>query len=77
MGRLTVAAFYLFPSLRNPHSIPIHPLPPAPPPPLSLQSEIVSLMALCGKTQRQIEVWFRLRRNQDRPCRTKKFAEAT
>uniref|UniRef100_A0A3Q3WDU7 Uncharacterized protein n=1 Tax=Mola mola TaxID=94237 RepID=A0A3Q3WDU7_MOLML len=41
------------------------------------QSEIVSLMALCGKTQRQIEVWFRLRRNQDRPCRTKKFAEAT
>uniref|UniRef100_A0A667ZRR7 Ceramide synthase 4b n=1 Tax=Myripristis murdjan TaxID=586833 RepID=A0A667ZRR7_9TELE len=31
------------------------------------QSEIISLMSLCGKTQRQIETWFRLRRNQDRP----------
>ncbi|KAM3835935.1 ceramide synthase 2-like [Diretmus argenteus] len=39
-------------------------------------SEIVSLMSLCGKTQRQIETWFRLRRNQDRPCHTKKFGEA-
>ncbi|XP_026170198.1 ceramide synthase 2-like [Mastacembelus armatus] len=40
------------------------------------QSEIVALMSLCGKTQRQIETWFRLRRNQDRPCQTKKFGEA-
>ncbi|XP_033505799.2 ceramide synthase 2-like [Epinephelus lanceolatus] len=40
------------------------------------QSEIVTLMSLCGKTQRQIETWFRLRRNQDRPCRSKKFGEA-
>ncbi|XP_031587898.1 ceramide synthase 2-like isoform X1 [Oreochromis aureus] len=40
------------------------------------QSEIVSLMLLCGKTQRQIETWFRRRRNQDRPCQTKKFGEA-
>ncbi|KAG8014063.1 Ceramide synthase 2 [Nibea albiflora] len=40
------------------------------------QSEIVSLMSLCGKTQRQIETWFRLRRNQDRPCRTTKFGVA-
>ncbi|KAM9844423.1 ceramide synthase 2-like [Aulostomus maculatus] len=40
------------------------------------QSEIVSLMMLCGKTQRQIVTWFRLRRNQDRPCQTKKFGEA-
>ncbi|XP_015236364.1 PREDICTED: ceramide synthase 2-like [Cyprinodon variegatus] len=40
------------------------------------QSELVSLMALCGKTQRQIESWFRIRRNQDRPSQTKKFAEA-
>ncbi|XP_077955186.1 ceramide synthase 2 isoform X2 [Gasterosteus aculeatus] len=40
------------------------------------QSEIVTLMSLCGKTQRQIETWFRLRRNQDRPPLTKKFAEA-
>uniref|UniRef100_A0A3B5A1H9 Ceramide synthase 2-like n=1 Tax=Stegastes partitus TaxID=144197 RepID=A0A3B5A1H9_9TELE len=40
------------------------------------QSEIISLMLSCGKTQRQIETWFRLRRNQDRPCQTKKFGEA-
>ncbi|XP_040910966.1 ceramide synthase 2-like [Toxotes jaculatrix] len=40
------------------------------------QSEIVSLMSLCDKTQRQIETWFRLRRNQDRPCQSKKFGEA-
>ncbi|XP_037537677.1 ceramide synthase 2-like [Nematolebias whitei] len=40
------------------------------------QSDVVTLMLLCGKTQRQIETWFRLRRNQDRPCQTKKFAEA-
>ncbi|XP_030016150.1 ceramide synthase 2-like [Sphaeramia orbicularis] len=40
------------------------------------QSEVISLMSQCGKTQRQIEMWFRLRRNQDRPCRTKKFGEA-
>ncbi|XP_068196964.1 ceramide synthase 2-like [Antennarius striatus] len=40
------------------------------------QTDIVSLMSLCGKTQRQIEIWFRRRRNQDRPCQTKKFSEA-
>ncbi|XP_056149444.1 ceramide synthase 2-like [Lampris incognitus] len=40
------------------------------------QSEILSLMSQCGKTQRQIETWFRLRRNQDRPSNTKKFGEA-
>uniref|UniRef100_A0A8C6SVF4 Ceramide synthase 4b n=1 Tax=Neogobius melanostomus TaxID=47308 RepID=A0A8C6SVF4_9GOBI len=40
------------------------------------QKEIVILMSQCGKTQRQIETWFRLRRNQDRPCQTKKFGEA-
>uniref|UniRef100_A0A3B3X651 TLC domain-containing protein n=1 Tax=Poecilia mexicana TaxID=48701 RepID=A0A3B3X651_9TELE len=40
------------------------------------QVELVSLMVLCGKTQRQIESWFRVRRNQDRPSQTKKFAEA-
>uniref|UniRef100_A0A8C7YZ98 Ceramide synthase 4b n=1 Tax=Oryzias sinensis TaxID=183150 RepID=A0A8C7YZ98_9TELE len=38
--------------------------------------EIASLMLLCGKTQRQVEMWFRRRRNQDRPCQTKKFGEA-
>uniref|UniRef100_A0A1A8JGF8 Ceramide synthase 4 n=1 Tax=Nothobranchius kuhntae TaxID=321403 RepID=A0A1A8JGF8_NOTKU len=40
------------------------------------QREIIHLMLACGKTQRQIETWFRRRRNQDRPSRTKKFAEA-
>ncbi|KAJ0011741.1 hypothetical protein NQD34_012716 [Periophthalmus magnuspinnatus] len=40
------------------------------------QKEIVLLMSQCGKTQRQIETWFRLRRNQDRPGQTKKFGEA-
>ncbi|KAM8850322.1 ceramide synthase 2-like isoform 2-T3 [Spinachia spinachia] len=40
------------------------------------QSEIVTLMSVCGKTQRQIETWFRLRRNQDRPPLTRKFGEA-
>ncbi|CAB1317717.1 unnamed protein product [Coregonus sp. 'balchen'] len=41
------------------------------------QSEIVSLMAQCDKTQRQIETWFRHRRNQDRPSHTKRFCEAS
>ncbi|XP_072297336.1 ceramide synthase 2-like [Eucyclogobius newberryi] len=40
------------------------------------QKEIVLLMSQCGKTQKQIETWFRLRRNQDRPRQTKKFGEA-
>uniref|UniRef100_A0A3B4UL93 Ceramide synthase 4 n=1 Tax=Seriola dumerili TaxID=41447 RepID=A0A3B4UL93_SERDU len=40
------------------------------------QVSLTSLMSLCGKTQRQIETWFRRRRNQDRPCQTKKFGEA-
>ncbi|XP_077415728.1 ceramide synthase 2-like [Vanacampus margaritifer] len=41
------------------------------------QSDIIHLMSLCGKSQRQIETWFRLRRHQDKPCQTKKFGEAT
>ncbi|KAM4556815.1 ceramide synthase 2-like isoform 1-T1 [Fundulus diaphanus] len=40
------------------------------------KSELANLMVLCGKTQRQVESWFRVRRNQDRPSQTKKFAEA-
>uniref|UniRef100_A0A3Q2YK83 Ceramide synthase 2-like n=1 Tax=Hippocampus comes TaxID=109280 RepID=A0A3Q2YK83_HIPCM len=40
------------------------------------QSDIIHLMSLCGKSQRQIETWFRLRRHQDKPCQTKKFGEA-
>lgn len=43
---------------------------------VSFQSEIVVLMSQSGKTRRQIETWFRLRRSQDRPCQTKKFGEA-
>uniref|UniRef100_A0A4W5PU72 Ceramide synthase 4b n=1 Tax=Hucho hucho TaxID=62062 RepID=A0A4W5PU72_9TELE len=39
------------------------------------QSDIISLMAQCDKTQRQIETWFRHRRNQDRPSYTKRFCE--
>uniref|UniRef100_A0A3Q2YWF1 Ceramide synthase 2-like n=1 Tax=Hippocampus comes TaxID=109280 RepID=A0A3Q2YWF1_HIPCM len=38
--------------------------------------DIIHLMSLCGKSQRQIETWFRLRRHQDKPCQTKKFGEA-
>ncbi|KAJ3594966.1 hypothetical protein NHX12_004271 [Muraenolepis orangiensis] len=40
------------------------------------QREMVCLMTDCGKSQRQIQTWFRLRRNQDRPSNAKKFAEA-
>ncbi|XP_054620799.1 ceramide synthase 2-like isoform X1 [Dunckerocampus dactyliophorus] len=40
------------------------------------QGDVVNLMFLCGKSQRQIETWFRLRRQQDRPCQTRKFGEA-
>ncbi|XP_061878186.1 ceramide synthase 2-like isoform X1 [Entelurus aequoreus] len=40
------------------------------------QSDVVHLMFLCSRSQRQVERWFRLRRHQDRPCLTRKFAEA-
>ncbi|CAL1579883.1 unnamed protein product [Knipowitschia caucasica] len=40
------------------------------------QKEMLSLVSQSGKTLRQIEIWFRLRRNQDRPSQTKKFGEA-
>lgn len=43
---------------------------------VSFQSEIVGLMSQSGKTRRQIQTWFRLRRSRDRPCKTKKFGEA-
>ncbi|KAJ8271069.1 hypothetical protein GJAV_G00122400 [Gymnothorax javanicus] len=40
------------------------------------QNEIVSLAKQCDLTQRQVETWFRHRRNQDRPSSTRKFCEA-
>uniref|UniRef100_A0A8C1SA26 Ceramide synthase 4b n=1 Tax=Cyprinus carpio TaxID=7962 RepID=A0A8C1SA26_CYPCA len=39
------------------------------------QSEITSLVNQCNLTHRQVETWFRNRRNQDRPSNSKKFCE--
>lgn len=41
------------------------------------QSDIITLMSQCDKTQRQVETWFRHRRNVDRPSPFRKFAEAS
>ncbi|XP_003475322.1 ceramide synthase 3 [Cavia porcellus] len=41
-----------------------------------LQSDIYGLAKKCNLTERQVERWFRRRRNQERPCRLKKFQEA-
>ncbi|XP_072525265.1 ceramide synthase 2 [Salminus brasiliensis] len=41
------------------------------------QSEVSSLVKQSGLTQKQVEVWFRHRRNLDRPSNTKKFCEAS
>ncbi|KAJ8363152.1 hypothetical protein SKAU_G00119830 [Synaphobranchus kaupii] len=40
------------------------------------QNEILSLTKRSDLTQRQVETWFRHRRNQDRPSNTRKFREA-
>ncbi|KAG5847843.1 hypothetical protein ANANG_G00130500 [Anguilla anguilla] len=40
------------------------------------QNEILGLTKQCDLTQRQVETWFRNRRNQDRPNNTRKFYEA-
>ncbi|KAG7473904.1 hypothetical protein MATL_G00100920 [Megalops atlanticus] len=41
------------------------------------QSDIDGLSKKCGWTSRQVERWFRQRRNQDRPGLLKKFREAS
>ncbi|XP_051062442.1 protein Lines homolog 1 isoform X1 [Phodopus roborovskii] len=39
-------------------------------------TEVYGLAKKCNLTERQVERWFRSRRNQDRPCRVKKFRES-
>ncbi|XP_051989683.1 ceramide synthase 2 [Xyrauchen texanus] len=41
------------------------------------QNEIASLVKQSSLTHRQVETWFRNRRNQDRPSNSKKFCEAS
>lgn len=41
------------------------------------QADIEALCKKCGCTARQVERWFRRRRNQDRPSLLKKFREAS
>ncbi|XP_028907925.1 ceramide synthase 4 [Ornithorhynchus anatinus] len=41
------------------------------------EDQLLSLSRQCDLSVRQVERWFRCRRNQDRPCMTKKFCEAS
>ncbi|XP_074090316.1 ceramide synthase 3 [Macrotis lagotis] len=40
------------------------------------QNDLYGLAKKCNQTVKEVEIWFKRRRNQERPCRLKKFQEA-
>uniref|UniRef100_F7CYJ2 Ceramide synthase 3 n=1 Tax=Monodelphis domestica TaxID=13616 RepID=F7CYJ2_MONDO len=40
------------------------------------QNDLYGLAKKCNQTVQEVEIWFRRRRNQEKPCRLKKFQEA-